>query len=85
MQSSAMVGPAITLASTGNIYQAGISYSANKAIEKETGKSTTEYVSNIIENTNQKKREEKKLKKDLYILVNSNIKKTRKIILSKNN
>ena len=41
MQSTAMVGPAITLASTGNIYQAGFSFEG-KAVENETGMTTTE-------------------------------------------
>ena len=37
MQSTAMIGPTMTLVSTGNLYQAGFSYGANKAVEKETG------------------------------------------------
>ena len=36
-QSTAMLGPAITLASTGNVGQAGMTYFTNKAVEKETG------------------------------------------------
>tara|TARA_Y100000590_G_C15579338_1_gene961674 strand:+ start:177 stop:464 length:288 start_codon:yes stop_codon:yes gene_type:complete len=79
-QSTAMVGPAITLASTGgNIYQAGMSYGANKAVENETGMTTTEYVSKVIEDANGKKKK-KKLEKKLFILVKSNIEKTRKLL-----
>ena len=36
-QSTAMVGPAITLASTGNVSQAGLAYITNRVVEKETG------------------------------------------------
>ena len=36
-QSTAMVGPVITLASTGNFSQAGLAYVANKAVKEETG------------------------------------------------
>ena len=37
VQSTAMIGPSMTLVSSGNLYQAGVSYGANKAVEKETG------------------------------------------------
>ena len=53
-QSTAMVGPAITLASTGNVSQAGFAYITNKVVEKETGMSTTEYVSSILEEKTKK-------------------------------
>ena len=68
-QSTAMVGPAITLASTGNVSQAGLAYITNKAVEKETGMSTTEYVSTILE---------------LMILVKTNFEETRKKLLLQN-
>ena len=48
-QSTAMLGPAITLASTGNVSQAGITYITNKAVKKETGMDTLSLVSNKIE------------------------------------
>ena len=34
VQSTAMIGPSMTLVSSGNLYQAGVSYGANKAVEK---------------------------------------------------
>ena len=74
-----MVGPAVTLASTGNIYQASFSYGANQAVEKETGMSATEYVSTIIKEPH--KKEKNKLDEDLFVLVKSNFEKTRQIIL----
>ena len=55
MQSTAMIGPTMTLVSTGNLYQAGFSYGANKAVEKETGMQTTEYLINKIEDNQKKK------------------------------
>ena len=85
-QSTAMIGPAITLASTGgNIYHAGMSYGTNKAVEKETGMTTTEYISTVIEEAKEKKekKENKKFNKKLIFLVKSNIEKTRKILLNK--
>ena len=78
VQSTAMVGPAITIASTGNLSQAGISYFTNKAVEEETGMDTVTYVSKKIENKNS----ENKLKREFKNLVETNFEKTRqKLIL----
>ena len=58
-QSTALIGPAITIGSTGNVMQAGFSYASNMAVKKTTGKVPSEHVSLYIE----EKKEEKKLKK----------------------
>ena len=81
MQSTAMIGPTMTLVSTGNLYQASFSYGANKAVEKETGMQTTEYLINKIED-NQKKdiSTDDEITKSLQILLELNIEKTRKLI-----
>ena len=77
-QSTAMIGPAITLASSGNVSQAGLTFFTNKAVEKETGMDTVSYVSNKIEEQNSKT----KLKRELKNLVETNFVKTReKLIL----
>ena len=49
LQTTAMIGPAITLTSTGNISQAGMTFFTNKAIKDETGMNTLEFVSNKID------------------------------------
>ena len=82
IQSTAMVGPAMTLASTGNIYQAGLSFSANKAVEKETGMQTHEYISKILDENKLKKSNSNQFEKNLSTLLQVNFEKTRKIILS---
>ena len=82
-QSTAMVGPAITLASTGNVSQAGLAYITNKAVEKETGMSTTKYVSTILEEKT-KKNKNKKINEELMILVQTNFEETRKKLLLQN-
>ena len=81
MQSTAMIGPTMTLVSTGNLYQASLSYGANKAVEKETGMQTTEYLINKIED-NQKKEisTDDEITKSLQILLELNIEKTRKLM-----
>ena len=48
-QSTAMIGPALTLASTGNASQAGLTFFTNKAVEKETGMNTVSFVSKKID------------------------------------
>ena len=80
VQSSVFLGPAITVATTGNIYHAGIQYGTSKAIKQETGKNTIEYISNIMNPS-----EEKTLNENFVILVEDRIKKTRKIIFPENN
>ena len=73
VQSTAMVGPAITMASTGNFTQAGLSYFTNRAVEEETGMDTVSYVSKKIE----EKQSENKLKREFKTLVETNFEKTR--------
>ena len=79
VQSAALLGPAYTLSSTGNIYQAGLSYSSNQAVKKITGKSPTENIKSLA-NSKKIKAEEKEKQDELYALVKSRIKKTSKII-----
>ena len=77
-----MVGPAMTLVSTGNITQAGFTFSANKAVEKETGMQAHEYLSKIIEENNFNSANSNQFEENLSVLLVSNFEKTRKIILS---
>ena len=60
-QSTAMLGPAITLASSGNVSQAGLTFITNKAVEKETGMDTVSFVSNKLEQNSSKNRKFRKL------------------------
>ena len=83
-QSTAMVGPAITLASTGNFSQAGLAYITNKAVEKETGMSTTKYVSTILVEKKNKTIKNEKIDEELLILVQTNFEQTRKKLLLQN-
>ena len=77
-QSTAMVGPAITIASTGNVSQAGLTFFTNRAVEQETGMNTVSFVSTKIEQNNSKNR----MRRDLKKLVKTNFHKTRqKLIL----
>ena len=79
VQSAALLGPAYTLASTGNIYQAGLSYGSNQAVKKITGKSPTENIQSLVDNK-KIKIEEKEKQDEFFALVKSRIEKTSKII-----
>ena len=79
VQSTALLGPAYTLASTGNIYHAGLSYSSNQAIENITGKTPTENIKSLVDNKKMKI-EEKEKQDEFFALVKSRIEKTSKII-----
>ena len=60
-QAIALLGPAIGGASTGKIYQAGLSYGTNVIMLQATGKTTTEHMLDIL-NSN----ETSLLKKDKF-------------------
>ena len=73
VQSTAMLGPVLTAATTGNVYQTGFSYGANLTIKETTGKSPSEHVSDY--------KRQKKVEKNLKNLLKKHIKLTRKKIL----
>ena len=87
VQSTAFIGPAITVAATGNIAQAGFTYGTNEAFKRETGKDTIQYVSSLLEPEDKNLLEsgDKKvtIDEDLIVLVESSIKKTRQKLLQK--
>ena len=87
VQSTAFLGPAITVAATGNIAQAGFTYGTNEVIKRETGQDTIQYVSSLLqsEDKNLLEPEDKKvtINEDLVALVESSIKKTRQKLLQK--
>ena len=69
---TAMIGPAYTLTSTGNVFQAGLTYSSNEMITTYTGKTPIENVKEIT--LNQKNIQKQTLEsEDFYILVKNKI------------
>ena len=69
-QNAALLGPAYTLASTGNIYQAGFTYGGNKIVTKKTGKSAAQNIKEVLT----PKKDDTEFEK----LVKRNIEETRK-------
>ena len=85
IQTSALLGPAITGASTGNALQAGLSYSTNVAVKKITGKTPVENFQELITQKKSDNKIIKSVKKNLEIhtegIINSK-KKNNKFIKS---
>ena len=83
VQNTALLGPAYTMASTGNIYQAGLTYGSNQAVKKITGKSPTENIKSLT-NSKKSKIDEEQNYDEFFALVKNRIEKTSKIINSAN-
>ena len=73
LQNTAFLGPAVTVASTGNIYQAGLSYGSSQAIKKMTGKTPTENVKSFLDSNNTTVKEE--VHNEFFLLVKDKIEK----------
>ena len=93
VQHTSLMGPVITVATTGNIYQTGLSYTTSQLIQHETGKSTLTHLNDFLENIENKKAETKKAEtkkiaklapkrtaEDFFMLIENRIKKTAGII-----
>ncbi len=49
IETTAFLGPAISVGTTGNVYQASLSYSTNRIILSATGKTPIEHVTNFFD------------------------------------
>ena len=49
LQTTSLLAPSMTVAATGNVFQAGLQYGANTAIKNETGKDTLEHFKDAVE------------------------------------
>ena len=62
IQSTAFLGPSVTIATTGNIMQAGLQYGANTAIKKETGKDAITHLKDAVNEEQDNQKLEKKIR-----------------------
>ena len=84
---TALIGPTYTLTSTGNILQAGLTYSSNELVTHYTGKTPIENLQKIaINNLEIKKNIQKQTLEsdDFYNLVKNKIEKTGSLIILSN-
>ena len=82
VEPTAFLGPAITAGSTGNIYQAGLSYGTNITVLKTTGKYPVEHLTNMLNMTKETVESVKNYKKETVELAKNY--KTETIELAKN-
>ena len=77
-QTTSLLGPGVTVATTGNVFQAGLQYGANTALKNETGKDVITHIKDTVDERNKEKKFHIKLKK----LVENRIETTRQKLLS---
>ena len=78
VQTTSLLGPGLTVATTGNVFQAGLQYGANTAIKNETGKDVFSHIKDKVDEQNQ----EKKFYVQLKQLIENRIETTRQKLLS---
>ena len=78
IQTTSLLGPGVTIATTGNVIQAGFQYGANTAIKKETGKDVFTHIKDKVDEQNK----EKKFYVQLKQLIENRIETTRQKLLS---
>ena len=78
IQSTVLLGPGVTIATTGNIMQAGFQYGANSAIKNETGKDAFTHLKDAVE----EKQDNQKLEKKIKNLTQNTIQRIKKKLLT---
>ena len=56
IQTTSLIGPGVTVATSGNVFQAGLQYGANSVIKEETGKDVLTHIKDKVDKTNDKKK-----------------------------
>ena len=74
IQSTALLGPVVTIATTGNVMQAGFQYGAHTAIKNETGKDVITHLKDVVE----EEQDNKKLKLTIKDIAKNTFKKLKK-------
>ena len=77
-QTTSLLGPGVTVATSGNVIQAGFQYGANTALKNETGKDVLTHIKDKVD----EKHKEKKLRVKLKELLENRIVITRQKLLS---
>ena len=77
IQSTALLGPGVTIATTGNVMQAGFQFGANTAIKKETGKDVLTHLKDVVE----EEQENKKLELTIKDIATNTFEKVKKKLL----
>ena len=77
IQSTALLGPGVTIATTGNVMQAGFQYGAHRAIKNETGKDVLTHLKDVVE----EEQDNKKIQLTIKNIATNTIEKVKKKLL----
>ena len=77
IQSTALLGPGVTIATTGNIMQAGLQYGANTAIKNDTGKDAITHLKDAVN----EKQDSQKLEEKIRNITKNTIDKVKRKLL----
>tara|TARA_B100001027_G_scaffold100775_1_gene69222 strand:+ start:819 stop:1115 length:297 start_codon:yes stop_codon:yes gene_type:complete len=77
-QTTSLLGPGVTVATSGNVFQAGLQYGANTALKNETGKDVITHIKDTVDEKNREKKFHVKLKQ----LLENRLETSRKKLLS---
>ena len=77
IQSTALLGPGVTIATTGNIMQAGLRYGVNTAIKNETGKDAITHLKDTVN----EEQDSQKLEEKIRNIARNTIDKVKKKLL----
>ena len=78
VHTTSLIGPGVTVATTGNVIQAGFQFGANTALKNETGKDVFTHIKDTVDEKNK----QKKLHVKLMQLVENRIETTKQKLLS---
>ena len=77
IKSTALLGPVVTIATTGNVMQAGFQYGAHTAIKNETGKDVITHLKDVVE----EEQDNKKLELTIKDIATNTFEKVKKKLL----
>ena len=77
IQTASLLGPSMTIAATGNVYQAGLQYGVNNAIKKETGKDALTHLKSTLD----EEQDSQKLNKKIRNFTQNTIERLKKKLL----
>ena len=72
VEGTALLGPVISVGTSGNVYQAGLSYTSNQTIYRLTGKTPFEHVTTFLDPNDE-------FEEDLNLILTDKIEKIQKI------
>jgi len=74
IEATALLGPAISFGTSGNVYQAGLSYTSNQTIYRITGKTPAQHVATFLDPDDE-------FEGDLNLILTDNVEEIQKILI----